>query len=143
MTYRRFTLNPPLSFPLFNYDNLTSFWNEEAKLSGTYPPYNLTKSVDNKFNITFAVAGFAPEDLEVTIEDNKLHIKGKSQTKPLSEGVAYVHKGIAEREFTRTFTLGEYVEVKNLAYKNGMLSIDLEMVLPESKKPKKFAIKEV
>jgi molecular chaperone IbpA len=142
MNYRRITLDP-LSFPLFNYDNVTSFWNEQAKQSGTYPPYNLTKSEDSKFNITFAVAGFAPEDLEVTVEDNQLHVKGKAEPKPLPEGVTYVHKGIAEREFIRSFTLGEYVEVTDVDYKNGMLSIDLELVLPESKKPKKFNIKEL
>lgn len=142
MTYRRISLDP-ISFPLFNYDNLTTFWQEQAKQSGTYPPYNLTKSEDSKFNLTFAVAGFSPEDLEVTVEDNTLNIKGKMQPKSLSDGVTYVHKGIAEREFTRSFTIGEYVEVKTVEYKNGMLSIDLEMVLPESKKPKKFNIKEV
>ena len=83
---------------------------------------------------------FSPEDLDVTVKDNKLIIKGEMQAKELPFGFAYAHKGIAERSFVRNFTLNEYIEVKDVTYTNGMLDVTLQLVLPESKKPKKFQI---
>lgn len=138
MTLRRINLD---TFPFPSYDNLTNFWAEQAKQTGTYPPYNLTKNEDStKFNITLAVAGFGPEDLDVSIEENQLIIQGKVKPKNLPEGISYVHKGIAERVFTKTFTLGEHVEVKDVTYQDGLLDVSLELVVPEHKKPKKFTI---
>jgi molecular chaperone IbpA len=129
------------AFPTFSYDTLATIWTEQAKKSGTYPPYNLTKNSEStEFNLTLAVAGFGPEDIDVSVEDNQLIIKGKVEPKALESGVTYVHKGIAERTFTRTFTLGEHVEVKGVSYVNGLLDVHLALVLPEHKKPKKFVI---
>ena len=138
-TYRR--INFDSAFPTFPYNALTDFWTEQAKQSGSYPPYNLTKNSEStEFNLTLAVAGFGPDDIDVSVEENQLIIKGKVEPKNLEEGVTYVHKGIAERAFTRTFTLGEHVEVKGVAYSNGILDVKLELVVPEHKKPKKFVI---
>ena len=124
-----------------SYNTLATYWTEQAKTAGSYPPYNIVKSDDNShFTLSMAVAGFSPEDLDVVVKDNKLTIKGEVSSKELSPGFSYAHKGIAERSFTRMFTLGEYVEVKDVAYKNGMLDIQLEVILPENKKPKKFSI---
>jgi len=121
---------------------IAAYWNEQAKASGSFPPYNITKNDDStEFNLSMAVAGFSPEDLDVTVKDSKLIVKGEMKAKELPFGFVYSHKGIAERSFTRVVTIGEYVEVKTVGYKNGMLDISLQLVLPESKKPKKFEIK--
>ena len=147
------TTNTSVTFPrIFNdaiwdyfptsYNTLATYWTEQAKTAGSYPPYNIVKSDDNsRFTLSMAVAGFSPEDLDVVVKENKLTIKGEvSSNKELPSGFSYAHKGIAERSFTRVFNLGEYVEVKDVAYQNGMLDIQLEVVLPENKKPKKFSI---
>lgn len=132
-------LQPP---NIFSYNDVTSFWSKEAKLHGSFPPYNLSKNSDStKFNLKLAIAGFGPEDISVSVEDNHLLIKGNAETLTLDTGSTYIHKGIAERSFTRSFTLGDYVEIKDLSYKNGILDIDMELVLPEHKKPKVFKIK--
>jgi len=141
MTLRRINLDTP-TFPSLYFNNdVTSFWTQEAKLAGSFPPYNLTKNSDStQFNLKLALAGFGPEDVDITVEDNQLIIKGKAVSQPLDDGSVYVHKGIAERSFTRTFTLGDYVEIKEVTYKNGILDVYMELVLPEHKKPKKFDI---
>lgn len=107
----------------------------------TYPPFNLKKIEDNKYVIEMAVAGFAKQDIELTLEDNKLLIKGKITTDSASDEVTnYLHKGIADRAFTRQFTLADNVEIHNANLINGMLKIWLEHVIPESKKPKKIVV---
>lgn len=127
------------------YSHLPQFWTEQAKLTGNFPPYNLSKNEDStKFNLQLAVAGFGPEEIDVSVNDNQLTISGEIKKKEtLSSKEIYVHRGIAERSFKKTFDLGEYVEVQNVSYSNGMLSISLALILPESKKPKKFLIQQV
>jgi molecular chaperone IbpA len=107
--------------------------------AASYPPFNLKKVEDNKYVIEMAVAGFAKQDIELTLEDNKLVIKGKTAGDS-DEANAYLHKGIADRAFTRQFTLADNVEINNAHMINGMLKIWLEHVIPESKKPKKIDI---
>ena len=139
MTLRRINLDATI--PSLFYNDVASFWTQEAKLTGTFPPYNLSKNSDStQFHLELAVAGFGPDDVEVSVEDNQLVIKGKTNNQGLDDRYTYAHKGIAERSFTRTFTLGEYVEVKEVTYKNGILDVYMELVLPEHKKPKKFEI---
>lgn len=147
MTVRRINLDN--TFNLFDtvfgsgaYNQLPNFWAEQAKLSGNFPPYNLTKNEDStQFNLTLAVAGFAPSDIDVSVRDNQLIIAGEIKQKETTDSKeTFVHRGIAERSFKKTFDLGEYVEVQNVSYKNGMLHVHLALVLPESKKPKKFQI---
>ena len=107
--------------------------------AASYPPFNLKKVEDNKYVIEMAVAGFARQDIELTLEDNKLVIKGNTASNN-DEATAYLHKGIADRAFTRQFTLADNVEINNANLINGMLKIWLEHVIPESKKPKKIDI---
>lgn len=107
--------------------------------AASYPPFNLKKVEDNKYVIEMAVAGFAKQDIELTLEDNKLVIKGNTASNN-DEATAYLHKGIADRAFTRQFTLADNVEINNANLINGMLKIWLEHVIPESKKPKKIDI---
>jgi molecular chaperone IbpA len=113
--------------------------------NGTYPPFNLKKTEDNVYVIEMAVAGFGKHQIEMTLEDNKLLVKGDTTVDPqIKEAVEqnYLYKGIAERPFTRQFTLADNVEIKNAQLINGMLKIWLEHIIPEHKKPKKIDIEE-
>ena len=104
----------------------------------TYPPYNIKKLDENKYVIEMAVAGFGKQDLELELQDGTLTIKGNVS----ADDSEYVFKGIAERAFTRQFTLADTVEIKNADLINGMLKIWLERFVPEEKKPKKINIGE-
>lgn len=109
--------------------------------SQTYPPFNLKKTDENKYVIEMAVAGFGKQDIEIVLEDNKLLIKGNSAGN-LKDANQYLHMGIANRAFTRQFTLADNVEIDNAEMINGMLRIWLEHIIPEDKKPRKIEIKE-
>jgi molecular chaperone IbpA len=109
--------------------------------ASSYPPFNLKKVEDNKYVIEMAVAGFTKQDIELTLEENKLLIKGSTSADTKGDDtLSYLHKGIADRGFTRQFTLADNVEINNANLINGMLKIWLEHVIPESKKPKKIDI---
>jgi molecular chaperone IbpA len=107
-----------------------------------YPPYNIVKHSEDAFAIELAVAGFREGDIKITLEKNVLTIKGE-QTVSLDElekEVEYVHRGISARNFDRTFTLADYVEVLGAKAENGILTIELERQVPEEQKPKTVAI---
>ena len=108
-----------------------------------YPPYNIKKVSDNKYVIEMAVAGFAKTDIELTLENGKLLISGKTKDADDFDNanVYYFYKGIAERAFTRQFTLSDTVEVKNAELVNGILKVWLENLIPEHQNPKKIVIK--
>ena len=111
-----------------------------------YPPFNLKKTDDNVYVIEMAVAGFGKNDIELTLEDNKLKIAGHSTVETLSEdGISQkiLHKGISDRPFERTFSLADNVVVNNAQYINGLLKIWLEHIIPEDKKPKKIDIEDI
>ena len=118
------------------FTKMTDFQKNIAKLS-SYPFYNIKKTGENTYVIEMAVAGFGKQDIELVLEDGVLTIKGSVSTDDTS---SYVFKGIADRAFTRKFTLADTVEVKNADLINGMLKIWLERFIPESKKPKKIEI---
>jgi molecular chaperone IbpA len=105
----------------------------------TYPPYNIRKIDDTKYVIEVAVAGFGSQDIEVEIDEGTLTIKGSTNasTFPASE---YLFKGIADRAFTRKFSLADTIIVKDADLMNGMLKVMLERLIPEDKKPKKVKI---
>ena len=110
-----------------------------------YPPYNIKKTGDNVYVIEMAVAGFGKQDIELTLEDNKLKIKGQTTVDTLvADGVdtAFLHKGISDRPFTRTFTLADDVVINNAKMVNGMLKVWLEHIVPEEKKPRKIDIED-
>ena len=102
----------------------------------TYPPYNIKKVDENKYILEMAVAGFGKQDIELVLEGDKLTITGSVS----SDAEDYIYKGIADRAFTRHFTLADTIEVKNADLVNGMLKIWLERFIPEDKKPKKIPI---
>ena len=95
-----------------------------------YPPYNIEQTSDHSYRITLAVAGFAEADLAITVEDRQLVIRGR-QTDD-SEGRVYLHRGIAARQFQRSFVLAEGVEVGEALMENGLLHVDLTRAVPET-----------
>lgn len=114
-----------------------------SKTASNYPPFNLKKVDDNKYVVELAVAGFGKQDVELVLEGDKLVIKGNTTLDTaINDGidVTYLHKGIADRAFTRTFSLADNVVVKNAEMLNGILKIWLEHIIPEDKKPRKIDI---
>lgn len=107
-----------------------------------YPPYNIVKVDDNKYVIEMAVAGFGKQNIDIEMANNTLTIKGGLTLDQLDPGtqMTYIYKGIADRSFTRKFTVADTVEVKNAELINGMLKLWLENIIPEEKKPKKIDI---
>lgn len=120
------------------YSRMAKFHDDVTKNIPNYPPYNIRKVEDNKYVIELAVAGFARQDIDITFEDNKLIISGKSQ----DDNDNFLFKGIANRAFTRTFFLDDTIEINDAAMMNGMLKIALEKIIPEHKKPKKIEVKD-
>ena len=119
-------------------------FDELTKTAGTvngtnYPPYNIIKSAENTYTIEIAVAGFEESEMDVEVKEGELIVKGEKQSKEENE-VEYLHQGIANRNFVRTFALAENVEVQGASVKNGVLAVTLEHIIPESAKPKKIAI---
>ena len=103
-----------------------------------YPPYNIAKKEDDIYEVTLAVAGFKKDDIDISLEDGTLVIKGESNV--LDESVEYLHKGIAERNFIRTFKLAEFVEVKEAKLEDGILRVSLFRNVPDAMKPQKIKI---
>lgn len=117
---------------LLGFDHIERILDRVAKTSHEgYPPYNIEQTGENTLRITLAVAGFSMDDLNVTIEDNQLIVRGRNNEDE-SERI-YLHRGIASRQFQRSFVLAEGIEVKGASLDNGLLHIDLERLLPEPK----------
>lgn len=108
--------------------------------STNYPPYNVIKAADDEFWLEFAVAGFSKGDIKVTTKENILTITGERNDAELPEGASYVHKGIATRKFTRTFSLPDWFEVNHAGMEDGILYVNLHRNVPEEKKPKEIEI---
>ena len=106
-----------------------------------FPPYNIVKTGDNKYDVELALAGFNKKDIDVTVEDGILTIKSivKEAKDKKEDGV--IHKGIAKRMFSKSFTIADDVEVKGAELKDGLLKVSLERIIPESRKPKTISIK--
>lgn len=116
---------------LLGFDQLERLVERTAKAdNGGYPPYNIEQSDDNAFRITLAVAGFGEDDLSITIEDRQLVVRGRQSDDP--EGRVFLHRGIAARQFQRSFVLADGVDVKGATMENGLLHIDLTRAEPES-----------
>ena len=103
-----------------------------------YPPYDILKLDEDTYKLSLAVAGFSKTDIDVSVDNGTLIIKGEIAEITDAE---IVYKGIAARKFTRTFALGEYMEVSSAELKDGMLTINIVRVVPEDKKPKVIKIK--
>lgn len=109
-----------------------------SQQNNNYPPYNLLKKSDNEFIIELAVAGFSEGEIDITVENNTLVIRGDHpDTRDTHE---FLHRGISGRNFVRSFTLADHVEVMAARIVNGILAINLQRIIPEEKLPKKIAI---
>ena len=113
---------------------------------GNFPPYNIVKTGKNTYNIELALAGFNKKDIEVEYEDNNLVVKSKKVEKSeadetTDENGNVLHRGISKRSFTRSFTIASDVEVKGAELKDGLLTVALERIIPESKKARSIEIK--
>lgn len=121
--------NSPL---LLGFDHFEQVLDRVSKTSADgYPPYNIEQIGENALRITLAVAGFSMNDLSVTIEDNQLIVRGRSSTQEERERI-FIHRGIAARQFHRSFVLAEGIEVQGATLERGLLHIDLERPVPET-----------
>ena len=109
-----------------------------GQLSDNYPPFDLVQEGDDRYRITLAVAGFRPDEVDVTAQQNLLIVSGRKQDE---NGRRYIHRGIATRAFERRFGLADHVQVRGAELKDGILSIELEREIPEAMKPRRIDIK--
>jgi molecular chaperone IbpA len=105
-----------------------------------YPPFDLIKAGDNQYRIELAVAGFKPDELDITAQQNVLIVSGRKNEESEQKGSDYVYRGIANRSFERRFALADHIQVRGADMKDGLLSIELVREIPESMKPKKISI---
>ena len=103
-----------------------------------YPPYNIKKVGKDKYQLDMALAGFSKDDVKVEVKENTLTVSASSSDK---EDDSFVHKGIAKRAFKRQWTLAEHLEVQDAKLKDGVLTVDMKLNLPEEKKPRTIKIK--
>ena len=115
---------------LLGFDQLERLVERTAKTENGYPPYNIEHVSENAFRITLAVAGFAEDDLSITVEDRQLVVRGRQGAD--DDTRVFLHRGIASRQFQRTFLLADGVEVSGAALSNGLLHVDLARSVPES-----------
>lgn len=127
------TRMPAFGSPLLlGFDHLERILDHVSKASAEgYPPYNIEQVGDDALRITLAVAGFAIEDLSVTLEDNQLVIRGRKNEDEDETDRVYLHRGIAARQFQRMFVLADGIEVTGADLDNGLLHIDLVRQVPE------------
>lgn len=115
---------------MLGFDHFERILDRAAKASAEgYPPYNIEQTGDNDLRITLAVAGFTMDDLTVSIEDNQLVIRGKQVDDAANR--IFVHRGIAARQFQRSFVLAEGIDVVGATLDNGLLNVDLHREVPE------------
>lgn len=107
-----------------------------------YPPFDLRKTGENDYQIDLAVAGFRPEEIDITAQQNVLVVSGRKHEESEDKGADYIYRGIANRSFERRFALADHIQVKGADLKDGLLSIELVREIPEAMKPKKINIGE-
>lgn len=111
-----------------------------ASQKTNYPPYDLIEETDGIYKIRFAVSGFVSDELSVELDQRILTVTGKQPGEDLGNVVTFHHRGISKKKFQRKFTLGEFIEVTNVSLSDGILTVTLEEVIPEEKRPKTFDI---
>jgi molecular chaperone IbpA len=121
-----------------HFNRLAKLHDDVTKNIPNYPPCNIRKTGENTYVIEMALAGFARQDIEIEFAEHKLTVRGNTK----EDDTGYLFKGIAARNFTRTFALNDQIEIKDAGLFNGMLQIALERIIPEHKKPKKIEVKE-
>jgi molecular chaperone IbpA len=123
------------------FDRLFDLMDESLRFEPEdhYPPCNIVRTGENTYRISLAVAGFKPEQISVSVNQNTLSVAGGADEK--QDNGDYLYRGIAARPFERRFNLADYVEVKGASFEDGLLQIDLQRELPEAMKPRRIEIK--
>ena len=120
------------------FDDVEKYLSMDVQKTSTFPPHNIIKLDDNRYVVELAVAGFAKDEIEITAEDGTLTVKGERKEKETD--VTYLHRGIGTRSFTKTLTVADTIEVRGAEFKDGILRIGLENIIPDHKKPRKIEI---
>ncbi|MFN4039462.1 MAG: Hsp20 family protein [Erythrobacter sp.] len=123
------------------FDRLFDLLENQARLNAgdNYPPFNISRSGDDNYRITLAVAGFRAQDIDITAQQNLLVVQGKKRD-DIDDGAQFIHVGIANRGFERRFELADFVRVERADLADGLLIIDLVREVPEAMKPKKIPV---
>jgi molecular chaperone IbpA len=135
------TFDPtPLWRSTVGFDRLFDLIDSSLSLPGddNYPPYNIERTGEDAYHISLALAGFTPDEVTLTAEQNMLTVEGRKADKGDTQ---YLYQGISGRPFRRQFSLADYVQVKGASFQNGLLRIDLVREVPEAMKPRRIAIK--
>jgi molecular chaperone IbpA len=129
----------PLWRSTIGFDRLFDLIDESARWVGedNYPPYNIERTGEDHYQISLALAGFTPEEITITAEQNVLTVEGRKAEKGEHQ---YLHQGISARPFRRVFNLADYVQVKGASFESGLLKIELVREVPEAMKPRRIAI---
>jgi molecular chaperone IbpA len=117
--------------------NILSGAHRRLEMEGNFPLYDIVKKDEANYSIRLAVAGYAPGDISITVQQNLMNVTGRRAPE---QGRQYLHEGITNTEFERQFSLADQVEVTNASYENGILEIDLHKEVPEAARPRKIAI---
>jgi molecular chaperone IbpA len=132
----------PLFRSTIGFDRLARMVDSATRVEGgsavSYPPYNIETTGDDSYRLTMAVAGFAQDELDITVHENTLFVTGRAQQ--ADESGRYLHRGIARRAFERRFSLADHIKVVGASLVNGMLHVDLVHEVPEAAKPRKVQI---
>jgi molecular chaperone IbpA len=128
----------PLWRSTIGFDRLFDVLDEVQRTAEeSFPPYDIERQDENRFQISVALAGFSPDEVALTVEQNVLTLEGRQGDK---EDKAFLHRGISARNFKRQFTLADHVEVRGARFENGLLVIDLQREIPEAMKPRRIQI---
>jgi molecular chaperone IbpA len=131
----------PLFRSTIGFDRLTRLVDAATRVDNSalaYPPYNIEKTGEDAYRLTMAVAGFSPDELDITVQENTLLVTGKAKKEEAES--RYLHRGIARRAFERRFSLADHIKVVGASLTNGMLHVDLAREVPEAAKPRKVEI---
>jgi molecular chaperone IbpA len=128
----------PLWRSTIGFDRLFDLLDETQRATeDNYPPYNIERLGEDRYQISLALAGFGPDEIAITAEQNVLTVEGRKADKEQHE---YIYQGISARPFKRQFNLADYVQVKSASFDNGLLRIELVREIPEAMKPRRIAI---
>jgi len=131
--FRRSTVGFDRLFDMLENSNL-------SQAQENYPPFDLIKKGENDYCIELAVAGFKPDEIDITAQQNVLIVSGRKSDETGEKGSDYIYRGIANRSFERRFALADHIQVRGADLKDGLLSIELVREIPEAMKPRKIDI---
>ena len=128
----------PLFRTAIGFDRLARLMDNAMSADVSYPPYNIEKTGEDSYRLTMAVAGFGPDEIEMTVKENTLQISGRAGKEDGKSEVLY--RGIAGRAFERRFVLADHIVVEGAELQNGLLHVALKRVVPEALKPRRISV---